>query len=86
MSIVGDEGISPGSFYTTNGRDVWRVDYVCPVASIALRNLVTGEVLTAGVGSLALEPFVPMIPQTKQMNQPQPQGVRLSSGTKKKEG
>lgn len=77
MSIIGLEGINPGDLFTAGGKDVWRVDWIQPKPTLALRNLTTGRVVHAAVGSPALDDFVPLIRQVPEMKWSQPIGVKL---------
>jgi hypothetical protein len=62
MSIDSIRGLEPGDLFTTNGKDVWRLESYCDYSTISLINVGNGELCSGAVGCLNLQPFVRLIP------------------------
>lgn len=46
-----------GSYYTTNGEDIWELLFYVSLPTAKLRNLKTGEDVFGAIGSSILHPF-----------------------------
>ena len=52
-----------GTYWTTNGKDVWELVAYCKYPTATLVNLKTGEKRGGAIGSLNLQPFTKLIPE-----------------------
>ena len=46
-----------GAFFTTNGRDIWKLQSFCTQPTCKLKNLETGEEVSFGIGGLTSENY-----------------------------
>lgn len=51
------------ALYTTNGKDVWKMQWYFLAPSCALKNLETGKTETFGMSGLTAESFKRLIPK-----------------------
>lgn len=54
--------MKPGALFTTNGQDVWKMEFCYQVPSCTLKNLETGDTMNFGMGGLTAQNFVPLVP------------------------
>jgi hypothetical protein len=52
-----------GAIYTTDGKDVWKMQGYFTQPSCTLKNLETGETQTFGMGGLTAQNFKRLVPQ-----------------------
>lgn len=46
-----------GAFFTTNGKDIWKLESYYETPSCSLKNLETGEIADFGMGGLTAQDF-----------------------------
>jgi hypothetical protein len=51
------------ALYTTNGKDVWKMQWYFAGPSCCLKNLETGEQQTFGMGGLTAQEFKRLLPK-----------------------
>ena len=49
--------LKPESFFTTNGKDIWKLESFCMTPSCTLKNLETGDVENFGMDGLTAKRF-----------------------------
>jgi len=54
-----------GKLFTINGKDVWQMTSYMESPSATFKNLVNGELVTGGIGSLVLNEFVRLKPENE---------------------
>ncbi len=55
--MITQEDLEVGKFFTTDGKDVWKMEYFCLTPTVRLKNLETSEERDFGLGGITANDF-----------------------------
>jgi len=57
-----------GSYYTTNGKDIWQLICFSSEPTATMLNIKTGEKISGTIGCPNLKPFIKLVPEKRVNN------------------